>query len=87
MDLEQGSTQKLEKNNIWFLCILKSGLSEEQLKNRITDHREERIPMYAQWSFLKWENGQSHMTLLIFLGQHSVLLQIHEWIWNVWNAK
>lgn len=48
MDLEQGSTQKLEKNKIWFLRMLKSGLSEEQLKNRITDHREERIPMYAQ---------------------------------------
>jgi len=48
MDLEQRSTQKLEKNKVWFLCILKSGLSEEQLKNRITDHREDRIPMYAK---------------------------------------
>lgn len=87
MDLEQGSTQKLEKNKVWFLRILKSGLSEEQLKNRITDHREDRIPMYAKWSFLKWENGQSHMTSLIFLWQHSVLLQIHECIWTVWNTK
>jgi len=56
--------------------MLKSGLSEEQL-NRITDHREDRIPMYAEWSFLKWEKGQSHMASLIFLGWHSVLLQIY----------
>jgi hypothetical protein len=48
MDLEQGSTQKLEKNKVWFLRILKSGLCEEQMKNRITDHREDRIPMYAK---------------------------------------
>jgi hypothetical protein len=47
-NLEQGSTQKLEKNKVWFLCILKSGLSEEELKNRITGHREDRIPMYAK---------------------------------------
>lgn len=86
MDLEQGSTQKLEKNNIWFLHMLKSGLSEEQL-NRITDHREDRIPMYAEWSFLKWEKGQSHMASLIFLGWHSVLLQIYECLWTVWNTK
>jgi len=29
MDLEQGSSQKLEKNKIWFLHMLKSGLSDE----------------------------------------------------------
>jgi hypothetical protein len=48
MDLEQGSKQKLEKNEIWFLPVLKSGLSEKQLKNRITNHREDKIPMYAK---------------------------------------
>jgi hypothetical protein len=40
MDLEKESTQKLEKNKIWFLQMWKSGLSEEQLKNKITDQRE-----------------------------------------------
>jgi len=48
MDMEKESTQKLEKNKIWFLHMWKSGLSEEQLKNKITDHREDRIPVYAQ---------------------------------------